>query len=240
MRYMGSKNKLGKHILPIILKGRQEGQWYVEPFCGGCNTLSEVTGPRIGADSHYYLMQLWQAVSLGWLPPETITEDEYNILKFYKDRHMVGCPVTLARIGYIGFACSFGGRWFNGYARASERDLADEQYRSALKQFPKLIGVIFKHCSYEDLKIPENSIIYCDPPYSGTAGYGKDFNNHQFWEQAYNWVFDGHKVFVSEFNAPSGWVCVWSKDVTHSLRKGKIGESKTRTEKLFVHRSQIL
>ena len=37
MKYMGSKNRIAKYILPIILKDRLEGQWYVEPFCGGCN-----------------------------------------------------------------------------------------------------------------------------------------------------------------------------------------------------------
>ena len=37
MKYMGSKNRIAKYILPIILKDRKEGQWYVEPFVGGAN-----------------------------------------------------------------------------------------------------------------------------------------------------------------------------------------------------------
>ena len=35
MKYLGSKNKIAKYILPIILKDRTEGQYYVEPFMGG-------------------------------------------------------------------------------------------------------------------------------------------------------------------------------------------------------------
>ena len=35
MKYQGSKNKIAKHILPIILKNRTPDQYYVEPFMGG-------------------------------------------------------------------------------------------------------------------------------------------------------------------------------------------------------------
>lgn len=35
MKYMGSKSRIAKYILPIILKDRKDGQYYVEPFCGG-------------------------------------------------------------------------------------------------------------------------------------------------------------------------------------------------------------
>lgn len=52
MKYMGSKNRIAKYILPIILKDRKECQWYVEPFVGGCNTIDKVVGNRIGSDIH--------------------------------------------------------------------------------------------------------------------------------------------------------------------------------------------
>lgn len=35
MKYMGSKNRIAKEILPIILRDRKPNQWYVEPFVGG-------------------------------------------------------------------------------------------------------------------------------------------------------------------------------------------------------------
>lgn len=44
MKYMGSKRRLWKDIGPIILENRREGQWYVEPFVGGCNSLVNVEG----------------------------------------------------------------------------------------------------------------------------------------------------------------------------------------------------
>jgi DNA adenine methylase len=50
MKYMGSKAKFSKEILPIILKDRTAEQWYVEPFAGGMNMICEVGGKRIAND----------------------------------------------------------------------------------------------------------------------------------------------------------------------------------------------
>lgn len=50
MKYMGSKRRFWKEIGPIILKDRKRGQVYVEPFCGGCNSLVNVGGRRLAAD----------------------------------------------------------------------------------------------------------------------------------------------------------------------------------------------
>lgn len=48
MKYMGSKARHAKELLPIILKDRKPGQWYVEPFVGGANMIDKVDGNRIG------------------------------------------------------------------------------------------------------------------------------------------------------------------------------------------------
>ena len=52
MKYMGSKARIAKYILPIILKDRKPDQWYVEPFVGGCNTIDKVEGLRLGSDAN--------------------------------------------------------------------------------------------------------------------------------------------------------------------------------------------
>ena len=49
MQYMGSKNRIAKHILPIMLAERKPDQWWVEPFVGGANMIDKVEGNRIGA-----------------------------------------------------------------------------------------------------------------------------------------------------------------------------------------------
>ena len=56
MKYMGSKKRIWKYIAPIILENRKEGQLYVEPFCGGCNSISQVDGRRMAGDNNPYLI----------------------------------------------------------------------------------------------------------------------------------------------------------------------------------------
>ena len=58
MKYMGSKRRIAKDILKIILKDRKENQYYVEPFMGGCNSLCEVKGLRIGNDFNNYIKEI--------------------------------------------------------------------------------------------------------------------------------------------------------------------------------------
>ena len=62
MKYMGSKNRIAKHILPIILAERKPKQWWVEPFVGGGNMIDKVDGRRIGADSNKYVIQALMSI----------------------------------------------------------------------------------------------------------------------------------------------------------------------------------
>ena len=39
MKYLGSKNRIAKHILPIMLEHRKGNMCWVEPFVGGANTI---------------------------------------------------------------------------------------------------------------------------------------------------------------------------------------------------------
>jgi len=68
-----------------------------------------------------------------------------------------------------------------------------------LENLQNLEQLNFSALSYEKVKIKPNSVIYCDPPYKGTAKYLSDFDHDKFWE----WVMDQKDpVFVSEYAAP--------------------------------------
>lgn len=229
MKYMGSKARHAKEILPIILAGRKRGQWYVEPFVGGANVIDKVGGNRIGADFNPYIVALWRAVSDGWVPPDMVTEDEYKAARM--------CKQVDALTAFIGFGCSYSGKWFGGYARGDckkglPRNYCAESKRNILKQAASLRGVQFHHCSYDKLGIPPQSIIYCDPPYAGTTGYATGaFDHVKFWQWCRDKVTEGHKVYVSEYTAPEDWHCVWEKQVNNTLTKDT--GSKRGVEKLF-------
>ena len=233
MRYMGSKRRIARHILPIILAGREPGQHYVEPFCGGCNLIDKVTGPRIANDAHPYLIALLREMQtqVPFAPP-AIGEAAYKAMRKHKDLF----PEWL--VGYAGFPLSFSGKWFGGMARAgqkeSHRDHAAEAIRNLNKQAPLLAGIEF-HCgSYLDLPIPPRSIIYCDPPYKGTTGYKVGaFDHWTFYLWCHEQARLGHRVFISEYDMPAEWFrCVWEGEIASHLNAKRPG--KRAVERLFV------
>ena len=229
---MGSKAKISKQILPIILAGRKEEQWYVEPFAGGMNSICEVAGPRLANDIDYYLIEMWKALVYGWIPEKITREKYYHI----KDNVLEYHP---AQVGWTGFNCSYSGKWFGGFAGdvktkiGTTRDYQDEAIRNVCAQVKKMKGVTFRQGEYHELEIPPNSIIYCDPPYQGTTGYNNSIDYQKFW----NWAREKsaeHILFVSEYSAPDDFQCVWQKEVKSSLSaNGKSGGNKNSVEKLF-------
>ncbi len=235
MKYMGSKNRHAKELLPIILKNRYEGQCYVEPFVGGANMIDKVDGWRIGADINPWLICLLKQLQGGWLPPEEVTEAEYQSIKENIDMYEPHL------VGYVGFQLSYGAMWFGAYRRDNEgnRNYSAEAYRNVAKQAPKLCGIDFRQQTYRELMLPAQSIVYCDPPYEGTAKYkanDNEFDHADFWQWCREKVRHGHDVFVSEYQAPDDFVCVWEKQVNSSLTKDT--GAKKNVERLFQHRSQ--
>ena len=234
MKYMGSKARIAKEILPIILKNRRAGQWYVEPFAGGMNTICEVEGKRIANDIHPYLINMWIELTNGWIP-EKINREEYVKIRSCLEKY----PAHV--VGWAGFNCSYCGVWFGGFAGETKtkigtvRDYQAEAYRNVKKQIEKMRGVIFQNKPYYTLKLPKRSIIYCDPPYEGVSQYRDKFDHLMFWEWVRKVSHNGHTVFISEYNAPPDFKCVWKKEVKSSLSaNGKAGGNKISVEKLFT------
>lgn len=255
MKYMGSKARIAKHILPIILKDRKPCQWYVEPFVGGANMIDKVDGRRIGADNNKYLIAMWDGLQNDVAREFDHSKEHYSLVRDEYNRG-VNINFTDFYIGYVGFMASANGRFFDGgYGGKSNtkigtiRDYIDESIRGINKQIPKIKGVDFICSDYRELEIPSRSIIYCDIPYKGTKQYAtsKDFwsgpsknETVDFWQWSRSKVKEGHQVFISEYDAPGDFVCVWQQEVKSSLSaNGKSGGSKKSIEGLFVHESQL-
>lgn len=113
-----------------------------------------------------------------------------------------------------------------------KRDYWKEHYNNIMRQVPKLKDVVFKNKSYLDLEIPNNSIIYCDPLYQYTTKYAHPFDHNLFWEWVREKSKEGYKVFVSEYNAPDDFTCVWSKHTVSTVRQGKANKA---IERLFIY-----
>lgn len=229
MVYMGSKNRIAKELIPIITEHLKPNQWYIEPFVGGANMIDKIEHPyKLGADNNKYLIALLEAVQNGQELPEYITKDEYIAVKTNKDNY----PDWY--VGFVGFICSFRAKFFGGYSgyyttkTGIQRNYIKERINNILKQ--NLDGIKLVCSSYDALDIPANSIIYCDPPYNGTTKYKESFDSDAFWQWCRDKAKEGHTVYVSEYNAPEDFKCIWEKQINSNLGN----TAKTAIEKLFT------
>jgi DNA adenine methylase len=225
MQYVGSKRRIAKKILEHIEAVRKPNQLYVEPFMGGCNMLDKVSGRRWGNDSHFHLVSLFEAIRDGWHPPHEVTKEDYYYCKSHSHELMP------AAVGFVGFSCSFGVKWWGGFASNKEgRNYARTGRNSLLKQAPLLEGVRFTNNKYHELNLTESCLIYCDPPYAGVTQYADKFDSDAFWIWAKQKASEGHTVFVSEYNAPDGVECIDEFPLTSTLNKNAKDK---KIEKLF-------
>lgn len=235
MKYMGSKARIAKHILPIMLKEAEKHgitKW-VEPFVGGANMIDKVPEnfERVGYDYNKYIIEMFKELQKGWIPVY-YTKEDYTHIKDNKD---ILPHVT----GWVGINCSYSGKWFGGYAgvvntKEGMRDYQDEAKRNTLKQMKDLVSVNFEHSSVFDLDF-ENSLVYCDPPYKDTTKYvNGNFDHNLFYEWCRKQKGNGNIVFVSEYEMPEDFTEVWSQEVKSSLSaNGVSGGNKVSVEKLF-------
>lgn len=206
---------------------------WVEPFVGGANMIDKVPDSykKIGYDLNEYLISMFNGLINGFIPNDFYSKSEYEDVK-------ININNDKCLSGYIGFNCSYSGKWFGGFAgivktKNGFRNYQDEAKRNVLAQIKNLNGTSFICDSYENLN-PVNCLIYCDPPYQGTTGYKTGTFDH---EKFFDWCREQAKrniVFVSEYNAPDDFIEVWSQEVKSSLSaNGKSGSNKISVEKLF-------
>lgn len=227
MKYMGSKRRIAKDILPIILNNRKDNQYYVEPFCGGCNTIDKVPGLRIASDINPYLIALLKHLQDNEFNPPFITEEMYKDIRNNKENY----PGWL--VGYCAFEMSFGAKYFGGYAKNNiGTNYNNSAKNSLLKQQPFLKGIEFYCVEYDKLSIPKESIIYCDIPYKNTTNYKNTFDHDKFYEWCFEKKTEGHEIFISEYNMPSEFNCVWEGKIKNTLKVDD--NSKDVIERLFT------
>lgn len=215
MRYFGGKARIAKVLVPEIQKYISEGQTFVDAFCGSCNVLSGIKATkRMGNDLHKELISLHKAVQSGWIPPRHVSKEEYREARTGNvEDHLKA---------FIGFGCSYSGKYFGGYARGEEsRNYAMNARNSLLKKHKTMKDVIFTSGDYKQIPLPVNSVVYCDIPYKDTVGYSVGgFNHSGFYEWAEKVKEDGHTILVSEYehNVPDDWNIVWRHESRKDIR----------------------
>jgi len=232
MKYLGSKNRIAKHILPVMLEEAKKhniSKW-VEPFVGGGNIIDKVPDSftKIGSDVNPHTIAALIAVRdhIDKMP-KSVSEEEYKALK--------GTPAEPIS-SWIRFVCSFSGKFENGYAREKGSDnhtFVELGFKNAQKQSPNLQKVVLTCKDYKHWSFLENTLIYCDPPYKNTTSYKTGaFNHDEFWDWVRKMSGQNNLVFVSEYQAPADFVCVWSGEVKTNLASNR-KQGFVATEKLF-------
>lgn len=227
MQYLGGKTRIAKEIAAIV-NAERRGRAFWDPFCGGLSVSVQLAkgGPGIVSDACAPLISMYQAVRAGWVPPAIVSEDDYRACRALSD--------VDPRKAFAGFGCSFGGKWFGGYARGSG-DYAGQSKRALERDIPALAGCAIERLDFLAINpwATADLVIYCDPPYAGTTGYGgvPPFDHALFWSRVQGWESRGVPVFVSEYACPLPHRVLREK--VHPLHVAGGGRAGARTERLF-------
>jgi DNA adenine methylase len=243
MRYFGGKGRVGKQIAQII-NAKLNSRPFVSLFTGAGWVEQYIEGDKTLCDAHIYLIEMYKALQNGYELPSSISREEYIHIKNNMDEDK-------AISGFVGFACSHSGKFFRGYASdKSGRNYALNGKNSMLKkQQNGLLNSVFVNCDYREMLDVKGHVIYCDPPYKNTEPLdykvkykGQDFNtkfNHDtFWEDM-RFLSEHNLVFISEYEAPSDFICVWEQGVKSDMN-AKGGGKLSKVERLFVLESRWL
>lgn len=244
MKYMGSKSRIAKHIVPIIQRYIDENNitTYYDPFCGGANVVDKIRCERrIASDKNKYLIALLQRAQSMLPLYDSVPKELYDRVRTAYNNGDTS-EFEDWEVGNVGFLASYNGRWFDGgYAKpgyettksgSRYRDYYNEAKNNLLQQAPNLAGIEFVCQDYLDLS-PSGALIYIDPPYQNTKQYANamSFDYNLFWDTMRKWSKD-NIVIISEQNAPEDFTCIWEQNVSRSI---KAADKSRSTEKLFIY-----
>lgn len=248
MKYMGSKSRIAKYIVPIIQKYIDETncKYYLEPFVGGANVIDKIKcNTKIGSDKNKYLIALLQRAQANEPLYTSVSKELYDAARTAFNN---GDDTRFFdwEMGNIGFLASYNGRWFDGgYAKSGyEKTKTGERFRdyyreakdNLLEQAPNLKDIKFSckdYKYYNDVNL-KGFVIYVDPPYQNTKQYANatSFNYEEFWQTMRDWS-KNNVVLISEQNAPDDFECIWEQEVSRSI---KANDKSRSTEKLFKYK----
>ena len=106
------------------------------------------------------------------------------------------------------------------------------QSLQSLQSLQRLQSLETARLDYRALEIPAGAVIYCDPPYKGTAEYaGAEGFDH---EAFYDWCeAQTAPVYISEYDMPRDrFVCIWEREVKQLAGANTNGNNVT--ERLFI------
>lgn len=101
--------------------------------------------------------------------------------------------------------------------------------RGDLQQLERLQQLEITNHSYNEIIVQPGSVVYCDPPYSGTAEYKEGaFDHSAFWQ----WCRDqNNPFFISEYMAPDDFEVI--AEFKHRSTLSSINNAKVTIERVY-------
>ena len=249
--YMGSKNDLAKRIVDIL----PAADTLVDLFAGGCAithaALLSGKWKRIIANDITDAPQLFLDAIHGkyhdcdrWISREEfyLTKDNDAFVRicwsfgnsqknylYSKELEPYKKAIHKCLFGktvkkrYLGFRAVI-----NEMGRISQQKRLNElQSLESLERLESLESLEILQKDYKEIPPPEGAIIYCDPPYRGTAGYLHNFDHAAFEAWCLKQTVP---LFVSEYSFPHGeCIAEWQRAGSLSA----VGINQT-TERLYA------
>lgn len=244
MRYIGSKSQIANRIWKELLAevfDQYPDLDYFEPFVGGGNfavrVMAHMSPSRKAfvCDSNPRTIRLLKSVQEGWEPPSQGVDRE----TWTRFRDLAKQGDKSPAIEWVGYSQSFCGTFFGAYGDEN----GGRQAYNWWKKHKVIVSRmnIFDPASYDSFR-PHGCIVYCDPPYSGSYAYRRDFGTlfnwseeetKRFWEVMREWSKD-NLVFVSECIGPDDFEIVWEKEIPCRW-KSKVSSTKrsVRLERVY-------
>lgn len=220
MQYLGGKTRLATKIAEILKA--QTHRRFVDVFCGALSLTAAMEGERLANDGCAPLIALYKAIQYGWVPPDRISEDDYRATREAMDPNN---PLT----AFVGFGCSYGGKWWGGYARDKKknRNFARTAKNLLTQRMDKCMDVTFTCQAFEDVEIRQGDLVYLDPPYQDTTAYGyfDGFDHAKLADMTEQWASNASAIYLSEYRPLPGFEHVASWDIRKSRLKGQQKES---------------
>ena len=123
------------------------------------------------------------------------------------------------------------------FKKKKRTDLENLERHDRMPAPISLDALTWSATDYQDVPIPENSVIYCDIPYKGTnryAGKGRDFDYDRFYEWA---LRQTQPIFISSYDMPKEdfkVIAEYSRTDTLSATNNSLRV----TERIFIPRTQ--
>lgn len=211
---------------------------YVEPFVGGMNSAARVAkelkpGQMVLNDINKSLIMMHEKCyneGVNWMRTD-ITKSEYEWYKANQPED----PMT----AWVGIGYQLLGTWFHSYFPHHAYSTRNGQER-CINWLRECGHITFLSGDYKALDIPDNSVVYCDPPYNigVTNEYlERQFNITEFWQYARE-LSKRCIVFVSCYDCPNDFetVYVWGDTVMMKQNsEHTVTKRRQECEKLVRH-----